>query len=293
MTTTTPAGQIDDELRALSDKAFPGRLETGYRGIIVSVSTGLGVAKVTEHQNDEHIAHRDFIIALWNAYRSGHLSAARGVTVTEEIRQAAKFVELNASRHAGTYESSPFEFFPAGPVRALLAALASPSAQQGAKAPVTPQPPSGDGVELRTTATERKALRRMAGLDADMALGCRLCDDVDTLLAENARLRAKTEEACKRTIAAETREAILREDLLDARAALDARAGESADGWQPIDTAPKDGRMILVAMKSGNVALARWSNYFECLLVDTGFLTMSAVWWYAIPTPPSPLAGEA
>lgn len=236
MTTTTPAGQIDDELTALHEEL---RLEREADRLRELRPGG-----------------------------SGHLSAARGVTVTEEMRRDARAA---FSRIALARIFSGKAYIEEAIDAALTAALASPSAQQGAEAPVPPQPPSGDGVELRTTDYERRDAIRDGDL-GDGNLESVLAADVETLLAENARLRA----------------------------ALDARPGESADGWRSADTLPKGTGTKIRALMESDMEL---EEHIPAILSGgwhrRGAYTRIVGWKpYSEtnpirPAPPSPPAGEA
>jgi hypothetical protein len=56
---------------------------------------------------------------------------AASLPATGGVREAAETVRVSRCRHAGTYESSPFEFYPTAAVDALLAAIATDASPSG------------------------------------------------------------------------------------------------------------------------------------------------------------------
>jgi hypothetical protein len=72
-----------------------------------------------------------------------------------------------------------------------------------------------------------------------------------------------------------------------------AIAGEKAEGWRPIATAPKDGTEVLIFVPgSGEQFVAYWNKRFEAWLyaaTSSGVrvFTKEATHWMPLPTPPT------
>jgi hypothetical protein len=69
---------------------------------------------------------------------------------------------------------------------------------------------------------------------------------------------------------------------------------EKGDGWQPIETAPRDGTEILTIRSNGYIAKGRWyDNPFG--RQDTVIENESGKWWsvtHWMPLPPPPTVNE-
>jgi hypothetical protein len=102
-----------------------------------------------------------------------------------------------------------------------------------------------------------------------------LFTDHDALLADQLQAHQCAEQMLKDDIAA------LKEQLLAAQ----RRLGEQ---WQPIETAPKDGRVVLFCDAHGN----RWTDaeHGVCASNDCGY---PAVYWMELPLPPITPAPQA
>lgn len=66
-----------------------------------------------------------------------------------------------------------------------------------------------------------------------------------------------------------------------------------ADGWRPIETAPKDGTEVLTYRKAGLRAVALWDVDYGHWLVPDGAYLRDVTHWQPLPPPPQEKGGEA
>lgn len=65
------------------------------------------------------------------------------------------------------------------------------------------------------------------------------------------------------------------------------RGATITPGWQPIETAPKDGRAVLIAAVDGTddiIRIANWNQQHNAWITDAGF--PSPTHWMPLPAPP-------
>ena len=82
-----------------------------------------------------------------------------------------------------------------------------------------------------------------------------------------------------------------------AQAALNARTG--GDGWLPIESAPKDGTLVLLSRPGAAVWQGNWVGQSGRYVINgwTRFNSVDIGWepthWQPLPTPPAALASQA
>ena len=87
-------------------------------------------------------------------------------------------------------------------------------------------------------------------------------------------------------------------DLVAVNEALDAAIAaltrsEVPAGWQPIETAPKDGTPVLLyrPMWSIHYVIGRWNERLRQWRTDGGRMILDAEYWTALPAPPTDSRG--
>lgn len=84
-------------------------------------------------------------------------------------------------------------------------------------------------------------------------------------------------------------------DELDALIAALPLDGSEAQGWQPIETAPKDGTWILAVRSEGRPShqtIVRWDHVDWPDNWSDGEYTFCPTHWMPLPAPPTPRASE-
>ena len=73
------------------------------------------------------------------------------------------------------------------------------------------------------------------------------------------------------------------ESVVMSRAVL---ASLEAQQWRPIETAPKDGTLILVCTKEGAISMSRWYSLTEKWLWTPFYHWQELAYWMPLPAPP-------
>lgn len=80
-----------------------------------------------------------------------------------------------------------------------------------------------------------------------------------------------------------------REYIDQAEAAIEALRKHDADGWQPIETCPRNGLNFLAASTASSVFFAHWANGLvdsSSWTEDGGYASRHATHWQPLPPPP-------
>ena len=72
---------------------------------------------------------------------------------------------------------------------------------------------------------------------------------------------------------------------LSVRGEVSAAMPETRQGWQPIETAPRDCD-ILTTWRGGTITVARWSGYFNAWMANRKD-AFKPTHWMPLPDPPS------
>lgn len=70
------------------------------------------------------------------------------------------------------------------------------------------------------------------------------------------------------------------------------KAQQAREGWQPIETAPKDETPVLTFRQAGLIAVAVWLPEIERWCVTDGCDIVNVTHWQSLPSPPPPAKGE-